>query len=65
MRDRARGGCELEEAFGIQISGVTWGTRDEDEDGGQRDGDRGRRGSKESEQPTTSLAASDLYLTFS
>lgn len=53
-----REGVELVEASGIQISGVTRGTRD-----GMR-AQEGGRGLKKSEQPTTS-AASDLYLTFS
>lgn len=58
MRDRAREGVELEEASGIQISGVTRGISAR----GKRE--REGEGARESEQPTTS-AASDLYLTFS
>lgn len=47
-RARAREGVELEEAPGIQISGVTRGVN-----GGAREGGGREQGPKESEQPTT------------
>lgn len=54
MREAVREGVELEEASGIQISGVTWwGTRHENGAGVVGVGGV-RQGSEESEQPTTS-----------